>query len=110
LYHVVHQLYIIRRAAVCRRRPIAVVSVLPGLGVVGVVGRSRRARRSPFDDAAPETFAGAAADVDVRVAEHVRHDLADVGQAQQHERDSEHGVCDADQPTPERLRCNVTVT
>jgi len=61
------------------------------------------------DNAATPAVAGAAADVDVGVAKDVRHDFTDVRQTQQHQRDSEHGVGDADEPTPERLGSNVAI-
>jgi len=40
----------------------------------------------------------------------VGHDFTDVGKTEQHKRDSKNGVRDTNQPTPERLWCNVAVT
>ena len=51
----------------------------------------------------------AAAYLGVDEAEHVGEDVAEVGQAQQHERDTQGGVGDADETAPERLRRDVTV-
>jgi len=75
VFEVVDDVDIIRRRGAVRALPVPVVSVLPGLGVVGVVaGRHRTSRAGP-DDPPAEAFAGAAADIDVGVAKHVGHDV-----------------------------------
>jgi len=54
--------------------------------------------------------ASAAADFGVDEAKDVGHQFSEVCQAQQQYRYADERVRDADQSTPERLRCDVTVT
>jgi hypothetical protein len=54
--------------------------------------------------------ADVAADFPVNEAERVRHDVTNVGQAQQHQGDAEDGVEDGHHLAPVRFWCYVTVT
>ena len=90
-----------------RGRLLRLVRVLPRLGRL----TARAERRYRLDAVArPAAAAAAAAELGVDEAEDVGEDGPEVGETEQHERDTERGVRDAHQPAPEGLRRDVAVT